>query len=181
MAKSGSDLVEAAAEFDDALASYTRLGELFVKTPLDTLKQLERANATLAEIADCEQRLQHAGKRLIDALGRARAAQEGLASQVVDHAPTVQARNSELKQLMAEMAALAGDVAQVNAKVTVPEGEGRPDPGELSSSILALSDRAERLAAAARGARFEELAAQAHALHQRLKLIATKLQKAATN
>ena len=97
MAKSDSPLVDAAAAFDAELAIYSRLGELFLKTPLTTLKHLERANQTLGEIADCEQRLSDAGKRLIEALTGARQKQEQLSQSVVDYAPTVQARNTKLR------------------------------------------------------------------------------------
>ena len=57
MAKQDNALADAAAGFDDELAAYTRLGDLFLKTPLSSVKHLERANATLAEIAACEERL----------------------------------------------------------------------------------------------------------------------------
>ena len=100
MAKSDSPLVQAATEFDEELAVYARLGELFLKTPLDTLKHLERANTTIGEIADCEQRLSNAGKKLIEALTAARQTQEQLSQSVIDYAPTVQARNVKLRELM---------------------------------------------------------------------------------
>ena len=179
-----SPLSAAATAFDEELAIYARLGELFLKTPLTTLKHLERANQTLGEIADCEQRLQNAGKRLIEALTGARQTQEALAQQVVGHAPTVQARNTQLKDLMTKMGELANDVAAINAQVTAKNGDSQqtpqqPDPAQVSTTVLALSERAEELAATARVAEFEELASQAHALHQRLKAIGTKLQKAA--
>lgn len=180
-----SPLVDAAAAFDAELAVYARLGDLFIKTPLTTLKHLERANQTLGEIADSEQRLQDAGKRLIEALSGARQRQEQLSSDVIGHAPTVQARNARLRELMTTMGELAADVAKLNTLITPQSGEpGTPpsaDPGEVSTAALGLSDRAEQLAAAAREAEFEELATQAHALHQRLKVIGTKLQKAAGN
>jgi len=186
MAKSDSQLVEAATAFDEELAIYARLGELFLKTPLTSLKHLERANQTLGEIADCEQRLSDAGKRLIEALTGARQKQEELSQNVVSHAPTVQARNAKLRELMSSMAALAGDVQVVNAEVLQKNGDQqadaqKPDPGDVSAKVLALSERADQLAATCREADFAELAEQAHALHQRLKAIGTKLQKAAGN
>lgn len=186
MAKSDSPLVQAATSFDEELAIYARLGELFLKTPLTTLKHLERANQTLGEIADCEQRLSDAGKRLIEALTGARQKQEQLSQSVVDYAPTVQARNVKLRDLMSQMAQLAGDVQTVNAEVLQKNGDqhaeaSKPDPGDVSTKVLALSERADQLAAVCREADFEELADQAHALHQRLKAIGTKLQKAAGN
>ena len=179
MPKDPSPLTEAATQFEAELAIYARLGELFIKTPLTSLRHLERSNQTLGEIADCEQRLQDAGKRLIEALSGARSRQETLSSQVVAHAPTVQARNTQLQELMLEMGQLATDVAGVNAKIVQPEDKA--DPVDLSSSLITLSDRAEQLASAAHHAEFEELSQQAHALHQRLRAIGQKLQRAAAH
>jgi hypothetical protein len=179
-----SALIAAAIEFDEQLATYARLGDLFLKTPLSSVKHLERANTTLGEIAACEERLQQAGKRLIEALTEARQHQEKLSADVVAHAPTVQARNAQLKDLMVALGELATEVAAVNSQVIASNGDQgatRPDPVEVSTAVLALSTRAEQLAETARGAQFEELAAQAHSLHQRLKAIGTKLQKAAGN
>ena len=187
MAKSDSPLVQAATQFDEELAIYARLGELFLKTPLTSLKHLERANQVLGEIADCEQRLSDAGKRLIEALTGARQQQEQLSQNVVDYAPTVQARNTKLRELMAAMGELATDVQSVNSLVLQKIGDQaapdapKPDPGDVSAKVLALSERAEKLADTCREAEFAELAEQAHSLHQRLKAIGTKLQKAAGN
>jgi hypothetical protein len=186
MAKSDSPLVAAAAAFDEELAVYSRLGELFLKTPLNTLKHLERANQTLGELADCEQRLQNAGKALIEALSGARQKQEQLSQSVIDYAPTVQERNSKLRELMTAMGSLATDVSALNTVVTGKNGDSaaeaqEPDPADVSGKVLALSDRADQLAGNCRDADFVELAEQAHALHQRLKAIGTKLQKAGGN
>ncbi len=178
MAKSDSALVQAATQFDEELASYARLGELFLKTPLGTLKHLERANQTLGEIADCEQRLADAGKRLIEALTEARQKQEQLSKNVVEYAPTLQARNETLRELMSAMAALAADAQTINAQVT--QAAGKQVPADVSAKVLELSERAEQVGARSRAAEFPELGEQAHSLHQRLKAIATKLQKAGT-
>jgi hypothetical protein len=176
---------EAAAGFDEALAAYSRLGELFLNTPLSSVKQLERANATLGEIAACEGRLQAAGQRMVQALSNARAHQEQLAAQVVAHVPVVQARNQQLNELMSELTAVAGEVGGLNHVIAAHRDNGdatRPptldDVRDVSTTVFALADRAERLAVAAREAEFEELASQAHALHQRLQAIGKKLQKA---
>ncbi len=186
MAKSDSPLVAAAAAFDEELAVYARLGELFLKTPLNTLKHLERANQTLGELADSEQRLQNAGKSLIEALSGARQKQEQLSQSVIDYAPTLQDRNTKLRELMTSMGQLATDVSALNTIVTGKNGDAaseaqEPDPADVSSKVLALSERADQLAGSCREADFVELADQAHALHQRLKAIGTKLQKAGGN
>lgn len=179
MPKDLSPLTEAAMQFEAELAIYARLGERFIRTPLDSLKHLERANQTLGEIAECEQRLQDGGKKLSAALSAARSRQETLSGQVFEHAPAVQARNAQLKDLMLQMGLLATDVAAINAKIAPQNGkEGEPskaDPAELSGSLLELSSRAEKLAADAHAADFEELSQQAHALFQRLKAVGQKL------
>lgn len=180
-----SALAVAAAAFDAELASYARLGKIFLETPLSSVKQLERANQTLAEIAACEERLQAAGKALVASLSGARERQEELAKQVVAHVPAVQGRNQRLQQLMSELGGLATEVAGLNEAISrrAENGDASQPPTaaealDVSSTILALSDRAEQLARAAREAELEELHTQAHALHQRLQAIGKKLQKA---
>ena len=180
-----SVLADAAVAFDGELATYARLGKIFVETPLSSVKQLERANLTLAEIAACEERLQAAGQALVAALGGARQRQEQLAKDVVAHVPAIQARNQQLQQLMSELGALAGEVSGLNQTISrraengdttqPPTADGARD---VSSMILALSDRAEQLARTAREAELEEIHTQAHALHQRLHVIGKKLQQA---
>jgi hypothetical protein len=177
-----SALTEAATVFDTELTTYTRLGELFVKTPLSSVKHLERANATLADIAACEERLQTAGQRLVQALATARDRQELLAKEVVSHVPVVQDRNKRLQELMGELAGVATEVGGLNSIITQRGGNGEAtasptaaDAREVSTTVLALSTRAEQLATAAREAEFEELATQAHALHQKLQAIGKKL------
>jgi len=186
MAKQDSSaLAEAAAAFDAELATYSRLGKLFLETPLSSVKQLERANQTLGEIAACEGRLQAAGQALVIALSGARQRQEELAKQVVEHVPAVQARNQRLQELMGQLGALAGEVSTVNQTIAHRGENGdstqpptAADALDVSTQILALSERAEQLARTAREAELEELHTQAHALHQRLLVLGKKLQKA---
>jgi hypothetical protein len=182
MAKQDTPLTEAAAAFDAELATYTRLGQLFVKTPLSSVKHLERANSTLADIAACEERLQAAGQQLVAALAGARQQQEELAQQVVAHVPVVRERNQQFQDLMAELGALAGEVGGLNAMIATRGGNGdasaAPTPADardVSATVLGLSTRAEQLAERAREAELEELATQAHALHQKLQAIGKKL------
>jgi DNA anti-recombination protein RmuC len=177
-----SALVAAAAAFDDELATYARLGDLFLRAPTNTLKHLERANATLGELAQSEQRLAECGQRLIAALGGARLRQEQLSKQIIAHAPELQARNAKLNALMTALHALAEDVAKLNQGVLdAKQQPTAPGAADVSSAVLALSARAEQIAADARAAELPELAEQAHALHQRLQAIGNKLQKAGSN
>jgi hypothetical protein len=185
MVKQDTELAAAAAEFDQELATYARLGELFVGTPLSSVKHLERANTTLAEIAGCEGRLQAAGQRMVQALAAARSRQEQLARDVVARVPVVQDRNRQLQELMAELGVVAGEVGGLNSAITGLRDNGdstrppTPDTArDVSVLLLALSERAAQLASSARDAEFEELGTQAHALHQRLQAIGKKLHKA---
>jgi hypothetical protein len=184
MVKPDTALGDAAAAFDEELATYARLGELFLKTPLSSVKQLERANSTLADIAKCEARLQAAGQRMVQALSVARSHQEQLAAEVVAHVPAVQDRNQQLTALMTELTAVAGEVGGLNHVIAGPRENGDatrvPSADEargISDTVFALSDRAEQLSVTAHEAEFEELAIQAHALHQRLQAVGKKLQK----
>lgn len=185
MAKSDSALVEAAAKFAEELESYARLGDLFLKTPLSSVKHLERANQTLAEIASCEERLQTAGQDLVRVLSSARQHQEALSKGVVEHVPTLQKRNERLRELMDELTGVAGEVGSLNVQLQHGANGDATQPTladaqDVSKTVLALSARAEALAATAREAEFEELATQAHSLHQRLQSIGKKLAKATT-
>jgi prefoldin subunit 5 len=180
-----SELVDAASKFDAELAEYMRLGELFLKTPLTSLKHLQRANAALADIAACEERLSAGGQELVQALASTRDRQEQLATQVVAHVPDVRARNQVLQDLMGELNAVASAVAELNANIASRSENGdstrtptAADARDVSETVLSLSARAEKLAVSARDAELEELATQAHALHQRLQTIGKKLEKA---
>lgn len=177
-------LVDAAAEFDTELSTYGRLGELFLKAPLSSVKYLERANQLLGEIAGCEERLQAAGQKLVKALAASRDEQEKLATSVVAHVPAIQKRNARLQELMGELTGLAGEVGGLNTLIQAKAENGdatasptAKDARDVSETVLGLSTRAEELATVAREAEFEELAMQAHALHQRLQAIGKKLAK----
>lgn len=185
MAKDSSPLADAAAEFDKELAAYARLGKLFIETPMSSVKHLERANTTLGEIAQCEERLQNAGQTLVRALSASREQQEQLAKAVVAHVPALQTRNERLKELMTEMAGVATEVAGLNDIIATKKDNGDASRGptaadalDVSQTVLALSARAQALGTAAQDAEFEEVATQAHSLHQRLQAIGKKLQKA---
>ena len=145
------------------------------------MKHLKRPIASPPETAACEGRLQTAGQNLVMALSSARQGQEQLAKQVVDHVAVVQGRNKQLQDLMGELAAVATAVGGLNEKIVAKTSEGEGDlptvvdAQGIATSVLDLSMRAEQLANRAREAEMEELATQAHALHQKLQVIGKKL------
>jgi hypothetical protein len=175
-----SPLVEAALAFDEELAAYARLGELFVKSPLVSAKHLERATQTLGEVTACEERLAAAGQRLAQEVSAARDRQEGLAQAMVERLPALRERNERLAALLGELEALGAEAGALNASATETHQRGGAAAvaGELGDRMLALATRAEEVAARAREAQFDELASQAHALHQQLLAATKKLQAA---
>ncbi|HTJ45700.1 MAG TPA: hypothetical protein VL463_26540 [Kofleriaceae bacterium] len=184
MKEKASPLAESAASFEAELARYATLAETFVRAGLSTTKQLERANTAIEEIVAQEERLSAAGQQLIEAVTAARKRQEVLAQQVIDRLPEIRTRNATLRELLTEMAAIGGDTASLNDRASVISADGpeaarrNPAARELAESMNALQERAAKLADRAREADFEELANQAHALHQRLHAAWKKLDKA---
>jgi hypothetical protein len=179
-----SKLAEAAQSFEDELVKYAQLGDAFVKSSLATTKQLERANEAIDEIVACEERLQQAGQRLIEAVAAARQQQEGLAQAVIDRLPEIRERNAKLRELLGEMAAIGAATGGLNDQAAVISKDGpeaarlNPASRELAIAMNDLQERAGKLAEDARQASFDELANQAHALHQRLLAAWKKLDKA---
>lgn len=170
--KPSSPLVEASQAFDEALAAHARAGELFIRTPLSTTKQLERANELLGEIAAAEKKLAEHGAALAAAIGAAHARQQETAQAIVDHIPAIQARNQQLQALLATFQSIGAETSALNSTAAAAK------PGDLAPTITALSERAATLAADAHTAGFEELGREAHSLHQRLAATARKLQSA---
>jgi hypothetical protein len=162
-----SALVTSTTAFDAELATYTRLGDLFLRAPLDTLKHIERANSLLEDLAKSEGRLQEAGQQLVAALTQARQQQETLGKSVVERAPALKERNEQLRALVATLSELAASVADLTQRA----------PNDAAPELEALSARAKDLSTAARDAGFAELADQAHGLFQRLDAIGKKLQR----
>ena len=124
---------------------------------------------------------------MVKAFALVRDQQDTLAKGVIAHVPNMHARNQRLHELMTELQGVAGEVSGLNAVVLAkPEDADLSNPPtinptEVSEVVLSVSLRAARLASAAREAEFEELATQAHALHQRLQAIGKKLRKTGQN
>lgn len=171
--KEPSPLVEAAQAFDEALEEYARAGDLFVRGSISTTKQLERANELLGQIAATEARLAERGAALAAAINVAHTRQQAAAQEITDRLPALQDRNEQLKALLDRFQALGAETGALNASAASTR------PAELVPTIAALADRAGALASDARSAGFEELAREAHSLHQRLTSTAKKLQSVA--
>jgi hypothetical protein len=157
--KAPSTLVEAAQAFDEALETHARAGELFVRGSLSTTKQLERANELLGEIARSEALLAEHGAALAAAINAAHTRQQEVAQAIVDRIPAIKERNEQLQALLGTFQAIGAETSTLNATAATAQ------PADLIAT----------LAADAHTAGFEELAREAHALHQRLAATARKL------
>jgi hypothetical protein len=174
MAKRGdpeSKLVAAALAFDQQLSEYARLAELLLKTPLTGSKQLDRVNQTIGEIAATEEKLGLTGRDLAQAVAEARDHQQQLAERMVAHLPEIHRRNQEQQALIAELQ----QIGEVSREITLAATGGTAAVLEVEEKVTALAGRAEEVAVQARAAGFEELASQAHAIHQQLLAVGRKL------
>jgi uncharacterized coiled-coil DUF342 family protein len=166
-----SKLVLAALAFDEALAEYGRLAELLLKTPLSTAKQLERVNHTIDEITKCEERLGATGRGLAEAVAEARDQQQQLAERMVAHVPEVNKRNGELRDIVVELQQIGETTRDINLAAT----GGTAAVLEVEERVAGLAARAEELVKRAHAAGFEEVANQAHQIHQQLVAAGRKL------
>ena len=197
--KPPSPLVEAAQAFEEELQSYASLSEAFVRAPLDSAKHLERASELLGEIAGSEQRLGDCGRQLAEAVGAARDDQERRAQGTLARVPVLKQRTAELAGLLKQLQELGAEAVGLNETAALlakrgPVGQDGNDGGQsgaedragaadaarkMSEAIAGLSRRAQQVAVSAREHDFEDIARQAHALHQQLLAAHRKLHLAA--
>jgi hypothetical protein len=175
-----SPLVTAAEEFDAALQRFAALTEAARKGPLDSQKTLERAGATLSEIATCEQDLQARAGELMAALAGARDAQQTQAEAVRLRALEIQKRTEEYAAVLRNFEALGHDAAELNAAAQklaargrsaeemVKDGELLAGLDEMQERMVSVAARAEALTAGARAADFADLAGRIDSLRQQI-------------
>jgi hypothetical protein len=182
-----SEVVAAAEAFDDELETYATVSGAFARAQLTSSKHLERAKDALNQIAASEQRLATCGARLAAAVNAARNQQEALAKATLERVPVLQQRMEQLRGLVGQFETLGQEAGSLNGGAlaivhwTPEQGDRGAQLAEaraLLGNMQTLSQRALDLTAQARDADFEELAVQAHALHQQLQSAHNKLRLA---
>jgi chromosome segregation ATPase len=180
-------LVAAAEAFDETLQRFAALANGLRKGTLDSQRNLERAAETLKEVASCEEELQAHAQALMSALGRARDAQQAQAETVRVRALEIQSRSEDLSRLMRGFEAIGRDAAALNASAQLLAARKRtPDEmvkdGELLAGLDELHERmtavlaaGETLAAEARTADFDDLAAKVDSLRQQILAARNKI------
>jgi DNA repair exonuclease SbcCD ATPase subunit len=184
---SHSALIEAVRAFDAELERFSRAAGAACRRPLDSKRDLERAAAAVSDAADAEARLQECAQELARALQAAQADQQARAESLRTRAEEIRERletygklATRYQQLGAEGAALAEAAQKINALSRPSE---RPSSraelvvglADLEQRVSELRATARALGADARASRFEDLAAESHAVEQTLSALRNKL------
>lgn len=189
-----SGLVVAAETLDAELKRYEGLAEGLGRTALSSQKALERAAATLKEVADCDDRLGVRARELVEAITAARERQQQQAQAVHARAMELAERVEIWKELMLSYEGLSQQAAGVNALIqsslapvvqsrkASPEG-GTPELGEAAIAGLEeaharlgqLAEAAEALAEGANTKGFPDVMREADAVRQQLLAARNKL------
>jgi hypothetical protein len=173
-----SPIVSAASAVDAELRRFEELARLLQKSELNSQKSLQRAGEALAQVLESEQRLQESVRGLVEAITRAREQQEAAAVGVQARAKEIEARSFTYQELLERYAALGKEASDLNARMG-PEAQAGKDPvlelEAADASILALTQGAQELAAAALEKDFQDVSRQADSLRQQLAVTRGKL------
>jgi hypothetical protein len=189
-----SGLITAAEALEAELKRYEGLAEALARTGLSSQKALERAAATLKEVADCDDRLGVRARELIEAITAAREKQQAQAHAVHARALELSERVEIWKELMQTYEGLSQQAAGVNSLIQTslapavqsrkasPEG-GTPELGEAAIAGLEeaharlgqLAESAEALAKGAEEKGFPDVQREADAVRQQLLAARNKL------
>jgi hypothetical protein len=183
-------LVAAAEAFQELLVRFRVLTDSLQKRALDSRANLERAGATLQEIAGCETELQARAQELIAALGAARDAQQAQAETMGLKALEIQERSAVYAGIAARFEAIGKDAIDLNTMAGALVGRPRfadqtLREDELPALLSELYDLQERMASVvstsnalatdAREAGFEDVSRQVDSLRQQLLAARNKI------
>jgi hypothetical protein len=173
-----SELMAAAAAFDEHLARFAHLAETARQGPLNSQKSLQRAARAFQEIGDAEKRLGVAAQELVAALTAARRSQEMQAQAIQERAQEIARRTAVAADLLKRYGAIGGKAAELNALVLdlaskkmdgAPAGGGvLPVLGQVRARLAEVQEGAVELVAAAQEADFEDIAGEATSLRDQV-------------
>jgi hypothetical protein len=173
-----SELMAAAAAFDEHLARFAHLAETARQGPLNSQKSLQRAARAFQEIGDAEKRLGVAAQELVAALTAARRSQEVQAQAIQERAQEIARRTAVAADLLKRYGAIGGKAAELNALVldlagkktdgAQAGGEVLPVLGQVRARLAEVQEGALELVAAAQEADFEDIAGEASSLREQV-------------
>ncbi len=184
--KPQTQLLEAAAAFDEELARFGRLVEAARSGPLNSQKNLQRAAHAFEQVGESERRLGETAQALVAALQGARQQQEVQAVALQGRAKEVEARTAiaaDLLQRYGMVGQKAGELNSLVLEIAAQKTNGSSEPDEAIIARLAelrgrmgeIADGAAALVGAAREADFDDIARQADSLRQQIVAVSQKV------
>jgi hypothetical protein len=180
-----SELMAAAAAFDEHLARFAHLAETARQGPLNSQKSLQRAARAFQDIGDAEKRLGVAAQELVAALTAARRSQELQAQAIQERAQEIARRTAVAADLLKRYGAIGGKAAELNALVldlagkktdgAPAGGEVLPVLGQVRARLAEVQEGALELVAAAQEADFEDIAGEASSLREQVAAADVKI------
>jgi hypothetical protein len=181
-----SELMAAAAAFDEHLARFAHLAETARQGPLNSQKSLQRAARAFQEIGEAEKRLGVAAQELVAALTAARRTQEVQAQAIQERAQEIARRTAVAADLLKRYGAIGGKAAELNALVldlagkktdgaAAGGGDVLPVLGQVRARLAEVQEGALELVAAAQEADFEDIAGEASSLREQVAAADVKI------
>jgi hypothetical protein len=181
-----SDLMQAAAAFDDELARFARLVEAARTGPLNSQKHLQRAAHAFEQVGESEKRLGETAQALVAALNGARQLQEVQAQALQGRAREIEARTEVAADLLRRYGAVgqkAGELNSLVLDIAAKKANGASEPNEAVAAALAelrgkmgeVAEGASGLVKAAREADFQDIAQQIDSLRQQIVAVGQKV------
>jgi hypothetical protein len=178
-----SELMAAAAAFDEQLIRFAALADTARQGPLNSQKNLQRAARAFQEIGEAEKRLGVAAQELVQALTTARRTQETQAQAIQGRAQEIARRTAVAADLLKRYGAIGEKAAELNALVinlgtkngAAAGSEVLPLLAQVRARLAEVLEGARELVAAAREAEFEDIAGEADSLREQVTLADVKI------
>src|SRR5438128_12558553 len=131
-----SELLVAAAAFDDELARFGRLVEAARTGPLNSQKHLQRAARAFEQVGESEKRLGETAQALVAALQGARQEQEVQASALQGRAKEIEARTAVAAELLQRYGAVGEKAGELNTLVLEIAAKKTNGSSEPDASVV---------------------------------------------
>lgn len=179
-----SELIQAATQLEAELDGFAKLTRLVEKEPLTSRRSLERASATLSQVATTDERLGPAMRGLMTALDGLRARHQVQADALAVRAEEVRVRSEAYAGLLDRLSALGARAAELNTalvEVTASEEASRGDlVAKIDAALAKMAEVSEAVASLRRDCReqrFEDVEREVDRLEGQLTGARNKLLK----
>jgi chromosome segregation ATPase len=180
--KSLSSFARAALALDAEFSKFARLSEELERLQVGSDRGLDRAQALLAELAECRERFGPASEELARSLEEARQRTAHAAEQVAGRESAVRDRQAHVEQLVGRYKTLGEMVARVQelAGALRKSGSAGLDQAvtsklpELDAQLALLVEEARKLMQEAHAANMKALERNADSLRQSLQTVRNK-------